>query len=93
MADTSFVDKLATTLAEFLTRLKTDAEARKRARRRAGAAAAVAVLHVAFVFLLIYSEWLPRLAREAAIGGSSVVAASAADSRRAKAGAKAPDAE
>lgn len=48
-------------LAEFLTRLKTDAEERKRARRRAGAAAAVAVLHVAFVFLLIYSEWLPGL--------------------------------
>ena len=61
MADTSFVDESATTLAEFLTRLKTDAEARNRTRRRAGAALAVAVLHVAFVFVLIYSEWLPGL--------------------------------
>ena len=61
MADTSFVDESATALAEFLTRLRTDGEARRLARRRAIAAAAVAVLHVAFIFVLIYSEWLPGL--------------------------------
>jgi len=61
VADTSFVDESATALAEFLTRLKTDGEARRLARRRAIAAAAVAVLHVVFVLLLIYSEWLPGL--------------------------------
>lgn len=59
MADTSFVDESATALAEFLVRLRTDAEERSRTRRRASAAAAVAVLHVLFVLVLLYSEWLP----------------------------------
>ena len=61
MADTSFVGESATALAAFLTRLKTDEEARKRAQRRGGAAALVAVLHISVIFFLLQADWIPRV--------------------------------
>jgi hypothetical protein len=61
VADTSFVSESATALAAFLTRLKTDEEARKRALRRGVAAVFVAVLHIAIIFFLLQAEWIPGL--------------------------------
>ena len=58
MADTSSVGQPAATLAAFLTHVKDDEDARQRMWRRAAAAAAVAVLHLAFVILLVESEWV-----------------------------------
>lgn len=59
MADTSFVGESATMLADFQARLRVEEMARKRAIRRTLAGAAVAAVHVAFIVLLIASEWIP----------------------------------
>jgi len=59
VADTSFVGESATMLAALRARLRLQEEARRRAARRIFAGVAVAVLHVAFVILLIASEWIP----------------------------------
>ena len=59
MADTSFVGESATMLAALRSRLRLEEEARKRALRRVLAGAAVVVLHIAFLILLIASEWIP----------------------------------
>ena len=61
MADTSFVCESAATLAASLMRLRTVEDARERAVRRTVAAAAVAVLHVAMIFVLIQTDWIPSL--------------------------------
>jgi hypothetical protein len=61
VADTSFVGESAATLAASLTRLRTNEDARERAVRRGVAAAAVAVLHVAMIFVLIQTDWIPSL--------------------------------
>lgn len=61
MADTPFVGESAASLAAGFTRLKAYEDARKRAWRRGAAVVAVIVLHVAFFYMLILSEWLPGL--------------------------------
>lgn len=50
-------------LAGFQARLKAEDDARRLATRRAWAAAGVAVVHVAFIFFLIASQWLPASMR------------------------------
>ncbi|MDE1940219.1 MAG: hypothetical protein KGI68_14455 [Alphaproteobacteria bacterium] len=61
MADTSFVGESAASLVAALTRLRADEGARQRAGRRSAAIIAVIVLHVAFFYVLVLSEWLPSL--------------------------------
>ncbi|MDE2110269.1 MAG: hypothetical protein KGJ79_03930 [Alphaproteobacteria bacterium] len=61
MADTSFVGESAATLAAILARLKADEGARKRTWWRGAAIIAVIVLHVAFFYVLVLSEWHPSL--------------------------------
>lgn len=46
-------------LAEFQARMVVEEEVRRRALRRGGVIAAVAAIHVLFVALLIFSQWMP----------------------------------
>jgi hypothetical protein len=57
--DQSYIGESADQFGSFIARLRTDEEVSKRAMRRAGSAVAVALLHVAFVFMLIWAEWIP----------------------------------
>lgn len=61
MSDQSHIGEIAEGIGAVIMRLREDEEASRRALRRTVAAFAVVVLHILFVFMLIWAEWVPGL--------------------------------
>ncbi len=61
MSDQSHIGEIAEGIGSVIMRLREDEDASRRALRRTVAAIAVVVLHVLFVFMLIWAEWIPGL--------------------------------
>ena len=59
MSDQSYIGEIPEGIGAVIMRLREDEDASRRALRRSLAAVAVVVLHILFVFLLIWAEWVP----------------------------------